>query len=132
MALSLQANDGRPQAVLTSDDRRPRIMERDLVFDIGVNNGDDTAHYLRRGFRVVGVDANPAMIASCEQRFAAEIRAGRLVLVNAGLAAEEGVASFFVSEGHRGGGGRFRPRPSPRRRPAPHRGARPPPSPPRA
>ncbi len=38
-------------------------MERDLVFDIGVNNGEDTAYYLRRGFRVVGVDANPDMVA---------------------------------------------------------------------
>ena len=77
-------------------------MERDLVFDIGVNNGDDTAHYLRRGFRVVGVEANPEMVANCERRFQAEIRAGRLVLLNAALAAEEGVVSFFVSEGHRG------------------------------
>ena len=64
-------------------------MERDLVFDIGVNNGEDTAYYLRRGFRVVGVDANPEMVASGEQRFHKEIRAGRLVLLNVGLAAEE-------------------------------------------
>lgn len=77
-------------------------MERDLVFDIGVNNGEDTAHYLRRGFRVVGVDANPEMVAFCERRFEAEIRSGRLVLLNVGLAAEEGVASFFVSEGNGG------------------------------
>lgn len=77
-------------------------MERDLVFDIGVNSGEDTAHYLQRGFRVVGVDANPQMVASCEQRFQAEIQAGRLVLLNVGLAAEEGTASFFVSEGNRG------------------------------
>lgn len=77
-------------------------MERDLVFDIGVNTGQDTAYYLRRGFRVVGVDANPQMIAACERRFQAEIEAGRLILRNVGLAAEEGVASFFVSEGNRG------------------------------
>lgn len=77
-------------------------MERDLVFDIGVNNGEDTAYYLQRGFRVVGVDANPDMVAFCERRFQVEIRAGRLVLLNVGLAAEEGAASFFVSEGNGG------------------------------
>ena len=77
-------------------------MERDLVFDVGVNNGEDTAHYLRRGFRVVGVDANPAMVACCERRFEREIRDGRLILLNAGLAPEEGVATFFVSEGNGG------------------------------
>src|SRR5213593_4023745 len=85
-----------------SEPREYTTMERDLIFDIGVNNGDDTAHYLRRGFRVVGVEANPEMVANCERRFQAEIRAGRLVLLNAALAAEEGVVSFFVSEGHRG------------------------------
>lgn len=77
-------------------------MERDLVFDIGVNNGEDTSYYLRRGFRVVAVDANPAMVAFCERRFQPEIRTGHLVLLNVGLAPEEGVASFFVSEGNGG------------------------------
>src|SRR3989441_8132891 len=81
---------------------REQTMERDLVFDIGVNSGEDTAQYLRRGFRVVGVDANPEMVALCEQRFRADISAGRLVLLNVGLAAEDGTASFFVSEGNRG------------------------------
>ncbi len=77
-------------------------MEPDLVFDVGVNNGEDTAHYLRRGFRVVGVDANPEMVAFCERRFEDEIRTGRLILLNVGLAPEDGVASFFVSEGNGG------------------------------
>lgn len=77
-------------------------MERGVVFDIGVNSGEDTAHYLERGFRVIGVDANPAMVAACERRFEAEIRTGRLVLLNVGLAAEEGTTSFFVSEGNGG------------------------------
>src|SRR5439155_903845 len=53
-------------------------MEPDLVFDVGVNNGEDTAHYLRRGFRVVGVDANPEMVAFCERRFEDDIRTRRL------------------------------------------------------
>jgi len=77
-------------------------MERDLVFDIGVNNGEDTAHYLERGFRVVGVEANPEMAAFCEQRFPEEIRSGRLVVLNVALADEDGAATFFVSEGNRG------------------------------
>jgi len=72
-------------------------MERDLVFDIGAHNGDDTAYYVRRGFRVVGIDADPAMIAACEQCFREEIRAGRLVLLNVGLAAEEGNGGVWSS-----------------------------------
>lgn len=34
---------------------------RDLIFDIGANNGDDTAFYLKKGFRVVAIEADPAL-----------------------------------------------------------------------
>jgi hypothetical protein len=34
------------------------IMGSKLVFDVGVNNGDDTVYYLARGYRVVAIDAN--------------------------------------------------------------------------
>jgi FkbM family methyltransferase len=77
-------------------------MERDLVFDIGAYQGEDTAYYLRRGFRVVAVEANPESVGLCRQRFPAEISAGRLVLLNVGIAAEDGVVTFFLSEGNQG------------------------------
>jgi hypothetical protein len=32
--------------------------ERDLVFDLGLHNGDDAAYYLDLGYLVVGVEAN--------------------------------------------------------------------------
>jgi len=38
----------------------------DLVFDIGMHNGDDTAYYLARGYRVVAVEANPSMCATAQ------------------------------------------------------------------
>lgn len=77
-------------------------MERDVVFDIGAYKGEDTAYYLRRGFRVLAVEANPESAEFCRQRFHAEIRAGRLVLLNQGIAAEEGPVTFFLSEGNQG------------------------------
>jgi hypothetical protein len=33
------------------------MPEGDLIFDVGANNGDDTAAYLARGFRVIAVEA---------------------------------------------------------------------------
>lgn len=77
-------------------------MERDLVFDVGVNNGDDTDYYLRRGFRVVGIEANPDFIGQVTARFPDAIRDGRLVLLNIAVAAEDGEATFYLSEGNRG------------------------------
>ena len=41
-----------------------------LIFDIGFNNGDDTAHYLTRGFEVLAVEANPELVEAGRKRFA--------------------------------------------------------------
>jgi FkbM family methyltransferase len=76
-------------------------MDRDLIFDVGVNNGDDTAYYLSSGFRVVGIEANPEMIAVCEKRFREELKDGRLTLLNIAIADEDGAAEFHISEGNR-------------------------------
>ena len=40
-----------------------------LILDLGMNNGDDTAYYLTRGFRVVALDANPALCEGARKRF---------------------------------------------------------------
>ena len=40
-----------------------------LVFDIGANNGDDAAEYLKRGWKVVAVEANPSLCADLRARF---------------------------------------------------------------
>jgi FkbM family methyltransferase len=72
----------------------------DLVYDVGMHNGDDTAYYLWKGLRVVAIEANPALIAPAERRFAAEIAAGRLRLVHAGIAATRGEADLHVSADH--------------------------------
>src|ERR1700743_271397 len=68
-----------------------------LIFDIGFNNGDDTDHYLGRGFDVVAVEANPEVAEAGRRRFAAAIEAGRLRLLNIGIAEETGHADFYVN-----------------------------------
>ena len=63
-------------------------MDRDLVFDIGLHNGDDAAYYLDLGYLVVGVEANPLLAAQCTLRFENEIRQGRMKVINAGVLKE--------------------------------------------
>lgn len=72
----------------------------DLVYDIGANNGDDTDFYLAKGFRVVAVDADPALCARVAERFAGAITDGRLTLINAGVAPVRGRLTFYVNEVH--------------------------------
>lgn len=49
-------------------------MEPDLVYDVGMHRGEDTAYYLAKGYRVVGFEADPELAAACVERFAGEER----------------------------------------------------------
>ena len=53
----------------------------DLIFDLGMHRGEDTAFYLAKGFRVVAFEADPDLVESCQQRFAAELESGQLTIV---------------------------------------------------
>lgn len=68
-----------------------------VIYDFGMNNGDDAEYYLLKGSKVVGVEANPALCRQVEQRFAAEIGEGRLVVLNCALSGREaGTTDFFI------------------------------------
>ncbi len=69
----------------------------DLIIDVGMHNGDDTAYYLSRGFRVVAIDANPKLCESGMQRFSHEIQSGRLVIKNVGVANQTGDLTFWIN-----------------------------------
>jgi FkbM family methyltransferase len=73
-------------------------MINDLIYDVGMNTGDDTAYYLHRGFRVVAVEANPRLVDHAQQRFPEEIANGRLIIEGVGIAETEGEAPFWVCE----------------------------------
>jgi FkbM family methyltransferase len=65
-------------------------MQNDLIFDLGMHDGADTDYYLRKGFRVVAVEADPLLTAAAAQRFAEPIAARRLTIVNKAVAAKPG------------------------------------------
>jgi len=68
-----------------------------LIIDLGMNNGDDTAFYLSRGFSVVALDANPALCERAQARFCAATDSGRLKILNAAIWEKNGHASFYVN-----------------------------------
>lgn len=69
-----------------------------LIYDIGLHDGRDTAHYLKEGARVVAVEANPVMCAAGEKNFGDFIRAGQLTIVNRGIAERKGQLEFWVCD----------------------------------
>jgi len=70
----------------------------DLIYDVGMHNGNDTAYYLHKGYRVIAIEANPALVERGERRFATEIAAGKLRILHVGIAAKRGEAEFYVSK----------------------------------
>jgi FkbM family methyltransferase len=67
-----------------------------LIYDIGCHNGQDSDFYLKKGFSVIAVEANPALCRDIKSRFAAEIQNGRFVLIEKAIAEQDGDVSFFV------------------------------------
>ena len=70
----------------------------DLIYDVGMNNGDDTAYYLSLGFRTVAIEANPELVKYAKARFAREIASRRLIILNIGIADQEGELPFWICE----------------------------------
>src|SRR4051794_39311561 len=71
----------------------------ELVFDVGPHEGQDTAYFLRRGSRVVAVDADVRMVEHLRRTFAHETDDGRLVVVNAAVAdRDDDVLPFHLSK----------------------------------
>lgn len=69
----------------------------DLIYDIGMHDGDDSDFYLRKGFRVVAVEADPELCEQASRRFASEIAEGRITIVNRAIAPVAGPVTFYRS-----------------------------------
>jgi FkbM family methyltransferase len=68
------------------------------VFDVGMNNGDDSAYYLSRGCRVIAIEANPLLAELARERFRTEIASGRMVLEAVGIVDRPGKIPFWINE----------------------------------
>lgn len=73
------------------------MVQRDLIFDLGMYEGQDTRFYLSKGFRVVALEANPELVRSSEEKFASQIASGQLTIVPKALWHEAGATiPFYV------------------------------------
>lgn len=73
-------------------------VSRMLVFDIGLHDGSDTAFYLKKGFSVVGLEANPKLCKRANKNFKREIKQGRLHVIENALAYNDNeLIEFYVN-----------------------------------
>jgi FkbM family methyltransferase len=72
-------------------------MKNDLIFDLGMHLGEDTDFYLKKGYKVVAVEANPDNVKYCRARFESELFKGRLDIVSGAIVSKrnDGFVTFF-------------------------------------
>jgi FkbM family methyltransferase len=74
---------------------RPSAVGQPVIFDIGMSEGNDTDFYLRKGFKVVGVEADPEVCETSARRFAEAIQQNRLAIVNRAAAESDSEPVVF-------------------------------------
>ena len=70
-----------------------------LIFDIGLHTGMDTDFYLKKGFTVLGVEANPKLANFCREKFQSEILEKKLRIVEKAITELHGDScTFYINE----------------------------------
>lgn len=70
----------------------------DLIYDLGMNDGADSAFYLAKGFRVVAVEAAADLCEAVKVKEAVAVADGRLIIENLAVVAERGPVTFYTNE----------------------------------
>lgn len=73
-------------------------MKEDLIYDLGFHIGQDTDFYLKKGFRVIAIEANPILFSNGKIKFKKYIDSGQLDLINIGIAYENSTLPFYVNQ----------------------------------
>lgn len=68
-----------------------------LIVDVGMHVGQDTEFYLKKGFNVVAIEANPLVAEEARNRLTDYVESGRLKILNVGINSEEGYFPFYVN-----------------------------------
>lgn len=70
-------------------------VQEDLIFDLGLHKGYDSEYYLKKGFRVVGLEAAPDLAEICTRRLAPW--GNRMTVVNKALFERPGEEVTFYT-----------------------------------
>lgn len=72
-------------------------MEK-LIFDIGMHIGRDTEFYLKKGFNVVSIEANPTLAKKGLEKFKSEIQNNQLTIIDKAISDKNETIDFYVFE----------------------------------
>jgi FkbM family methyltransferase len=72
-----------------------RMFDPELIYDVGANNGDDTAFYLAKGFKVVSIDADGDLCSLLRERFRQAIADNQCSIVQCGVGNVRETRTFY-------------------------------------
>src|ERR1051325_4545669 len=73
-------------------------IQPNLIYDIGMHLGRDTEFYLKKGFKVIAVEANPALVKAAKEKFEQEIELGQLTIINKAISeTSDSIIDFYIS-----------------------------------
>lgn len=72
-------------------------MDNNLIIDVGVHTGQDTEFYLKKGFKVVGIEAHPDIYESTKERLNSYIEKGQLTLLNIAVSPQDAPVTFYAN-----------------------------------
>ena len=73
-------------------------MDSHLIYDVGGHLGEDTDFYLKKGFKVVAIEANPVLAEKLRKRFQSNLSDGSLTLIDSAIAEDTGEVDFYINQ----------------------------------
>jgi FkbM family methyltransferase len=61
------------------------VKHPELIYDVGMHRGEDTDYYLKKGFKVIGFEADPELVEYCKNRFSDAIKQNLLTIVEGAI-----------------------------------------------
>lgn len=73
------------------------MEQKKLCYDVGMHTGEDTEFYLKLGYDVVAIEANPLLCRNALEKFKEYVLSGQLIILNLGIAKSQGQMIFFIN-----------------------------------
>lgn len=74
-------------------------VDNTLIYDIGLHTGNDSAFYLQKGFKVIGIEANPVIADVARRSLEGFVSDGRLQIVEKAIFERpDETVTFFVND----------------------------------
>jgi len=75
-------------------------MNNKLIMDVGMHTGNDSEFYLKKGFKVVAIEANPELVREAQNYFEEDIAKKKLVIHNIAIADYYGEIDLYINDQH--------------------------------